>query len=58
MSDGFFVKNFQPVYERGLCIYFLPHRTTILPPVDELEDMLTKFEEFHVNFLRKYGRDV
>ena len=28
--------------------YVLPHRTTILPPVDELDDMLTKFEDFHV----------
>lgn len=33
-------------------------RTTILPPIEQLEDMLTRFEDFHVKFLRKYGRNV
>lgn len=33
-------------------------RTTILPPTDQLKDMLIRFEEFHISFLRKYGRNV
>ncbi|KAK0051536.1 alanine aminotransferase 2 [Biomphalaria pfeifferi] len=28
-------------------------RTTILPPLDQLADMLKKFERFHVNFIKK-----
>uniref|UniRef100_A0A2C9K2Y1 alanine transaminase n=1 Tax=Biomphalaria glabrata TaxID=6526 RepID=A0A2C9K2Y1_BIOGL len=30
-------------------------RTTILPPLDQLADMLKKFERFHVNFIQKYS---
>lgn len=33
-------------------------RTTILPSADDLEHMLDSFKDFHLNFLRKYGRNV
>ncbi|XP_050413736.1 alanine aminotransferase 2-like [Patella vulgata] len=29
-------------------------RTTILPPIEELEAVLQKFKEFHIRFLQKY----
>lgn len=29
-------------------------RTTILPQIDKLKDMLSKFEKFHQKFMQKY----
>jgi len=30
-------------------------RTTILPPVDQIKSLLSRFETFHLNFLNKWN---
>lgn len=30
-------------------------RTTILPPTDQIKSLLSKFEKFHLNFLKQWA---
>ncbi len=30
-------------------------RTTILPPIDQIQSLLAKFEKFHLNFIKKWS---